>query len=306
MGLKWDLEDAWTLGGLSFMEFAKRVGKEVSDDEITGYAAQLAYNFLFALFPFLLFLTALLAYVPVPNLTDQIMATLGNVLPGEALSLVEGTLGDVVENQRGGLLSFGILAALWTASNAVTAIMVALNRAYGVPEARPFWKTRIIAVLLTVGLALFLVTSILLLMFGPQLGNGIAQRVGLGNVFNIAWAILRWPVILFLVTLSVALIYYFAPNVNQSWKWITPGSVIAVAAWLLASLGFSYYVNNFGNYNATYGSIGAVIVLLTWMYLSAFFLLLGGEINSVIEHASAKGKTPGQKTEPEQQRHQRR
>lgn len=298
MGLKQDLKEVWTLGGLSIAELGKRVGGQISEDEVTGYAAQLAYYFLFAIFPFFLFLTALLGYVPIPDLMDRIMAMLAGVLPGQALSLVEGTLGDVVNKQRGGLLSFGILVAIWTASNAVASIMVALNRAYGVSEARPFWKARLIAILLTIGLALFLLVSMLLLIFGPQLGNWIAQWVGLGEAFTLLWNVLRWPVILFLVIFSVALVYYFAPNVEQSWKWITPGSVLAVLGWLLASLGFSFYVNNFGDYNATYGSIGAVIVLLTWMYLTAFFLLVGGEINSVIEDASAHGKSRGQREEP--------
>lgn len=295
MGLKQDLKDVWTLGGLSVVEAGKRVGKQISEDEITGYAAQLAYYFLFAIFPFFLFLTALLGYVPIPDLMDRIMALLASVLPAQALSLVEGTLADIIGKQRGGLLSFGILVALWTASNAIASIMVALNRAYGVPEARPYWKARLVAILLTIGLALFLLVSMLLLIFGPQLGNWIAQWVGLGGAFTVLWNVLRWPVILFLVIFSVALVYYFAPNVQQSWKWITPGSVTAVIGWLLASLGFSYYVNNFGDYNATYGSIGAVIVLLTWMYLTAFFLLVGGEINSVIEDASTRGKNRGQR-----------
>ena len=149
------------------------------------------------------------------------------------------------------------------------------------------------AILLTIGLSIFLIASIVLLMFGPQIGSWIADLVGLGRAFEIAWNILRWPVILILVMTAVAAIYYFAPDVDQSWKWITPGSVLAVILWILISLGFSYYVNNFGSYDKTYGSIGAIIVLLTWMYVSGFVILVGGEINAVLEHASAEGKAPG-------------
>jgi membrane protein len=274
----------------------RRVVAEVQQDNCAGYAAALAYYFLFALFPFFLFLTALLGYLPIPNLLDRMMAFLAQVMPGEALSLVEDNVRNLVSQQRGGLLSFGILAALWTSSSAITGISDALNHAYDVEEGRPFWKVRGMAILLTIGLSIFLISSIVLLMFGPQIGGWLAGFVGLGGAFEIAWNILRWPVILFLVITAVATIYYFAPDVDQHWKWITPGSVFAVVLWLLVSLAFSYYVNNFGSYDKTYGSIGAIIILLTWMYVSGFVILVGGEINSVIEHASAEGKAPGQKT----------
>lgn len=137
-----------------------------------------------------------------------------------------------------------------------------------------------------------------LLVFGPQIGGWVAGKIGLGDAFNIFWNIARWPVIVLLVILAVACLYYFAPDVEQDWKWLTPGSVFTVIGWLIVSLGFSYYVNHFGSYNATYGSIGAVIILLTWMYLTGLFILIGGEINSEIEHAAAGGKEPGQKELP--------
>jgi membrane protein len=185
---------------------------------------------------------------------------------------------------------------LWTSSSAIVAIADGLNHAYNVEEGRPFWKLRGMAILLTIGLSVFLIGSIVLLMFGPQIGGWIAGYVGLGEAFQIAWNILRWPVILFLVVTAVAAIYYFAPDVDQSWKWISPGSIFAVLLWLVASLGFSYYVNNFGEYDATYGSIGAIIVLLTWMYVSGLVILIGGEINAEIENASEEGKEKGEKT----------
>lgn len=295
-GFTQDLKDSFTTGHLGLRGLVRRVVAEVQQDNCAGYAAALAYYFLFALFPFFLFLTALLGYLPIPNLLDRMMAFLAQVMPGEALSLVEDNVRNIVSQQRGGLLSFGILAALWTSSSAITGISDALNHAYDVEEGRPFWKVRGMAILLTIGLSIFLISSIVLLMFGPQIGGWLAGFVGLGGAFEIAWNILRWPVILFLVITAVAAIYYFAPDVDQHWKWITPGSVFAVVLWLLVSLAFSYYVNNFGSYDKTYGSIGAIIILLTWMYVSGFVILVGGEINSVIEHASAEGKAPGQKT----------
>jgi membrane protein len=288
----------WNLGGLSITALGRRAIQEIHDDDCLGRAAQLAYYFLFALFPFFLVLITLLGYLPLPNLMDRLMDTLAQLLPGDALHLVQDNVRDLITNQRGGLLSFGILAALWTSSSAITAIMDGLNRAYDVEEGRPFWKVRLFAILLTVGLSLFIIVSLVLLTFGPQIGGWIADRIGLGGIFQTAWNVLRWPVIVGLLILAMALVYYVAPDVEQQWHWITPGSVVAVVGWLLASLGFSYYVNNFGSYNATYGSIGAVIVLLTWMYVSGFLVLVGGEINAEIEHAASSGKDPGEKQLP--------
>jgi membrane protein len=283
------------LGGLGVTELARRVGREIQQDECLGRAAQLAYYFLFALFPFFLVLITLLGYLPIPNLLDRLMDMLAQMLPGDALSLVQDHVRELVTGTRGGLLSFGLLAALWTSSSAVTAIMEGLNRAYDVDEGRPFWKVRGLAILLTVGISVFIILSLVLLTFGPQIGGWVADQVGLGRAFQIAWNVLRWPVIVGLLIVAMALIYYLAPDVEQSWQWITPGSIVAVVGWLLASFGFSFYVNHFGSYNATYGSIGAVIVLLTWMYVSGLFVLVGGEINAEIEHASAGGKDPGEK-----------
>jgi membrane protein len=295
---KQKVKEVWKLGGLSVKELGQRVIHEIQQDDCLGRAAQLAYYFLFALFPFFLVLTTLLGYLPVPNLMDRLLETLAEMLPSEALQLVQDHVRELVTNQRGGLLSLGILAALWTSSSAVTAIMDSLNRSYDVEEGRPFWKVRLMAILLTIGLSVFIIVSLILLTFGPQIGGWIADKVGLGSVFKLAWNILRWPVIVGLIIVAMALIYYMAPDVEQEWQWITPGSVVAVVGWLLASLGFSFYVNNFGSYNATYGSIGAVIVLLTWMYVSGFFILVGGEINAEIEHAATGGKDPGEKELP--------
>jgi membrane protein len=284
------------LGGLSLKELATRVIKEVQEDDCMGWAAQLAYYLLFAVFPFFLFLTALLGFLPIPNLLERILGALAMVLPGEAITLLQDNIRQLVTEQQGGLLSFGILAALWSSSSAVVAITAALNQAYDVEEGRPWWKVRGIALLLTMGLSLFLLLAAVLLIFGPQLGRGLASLVGLGTVFEIVWNILRWPVSAGLLMVALALAYYFAPDVEQAWKWITPGAVFAVLATLLASLGFSLYVSNFGSYNKTYGSLGAVIVFLTWLYLTGLCVLVGGEINAEIEHAAPGGKAPGHKT----------
>ena len=290
------LKPAWNLGGLSVTELGKRVFHEVQGDNCPGLAAQLAYYFVFVLFPFFLFLTAFIGFLPIPNLMEQIMNLLGAVVPQEVLVLIQGNVEKLVANQNGGLLSFGILVALWTSSSAITALIDALNRAYDVQESRPFWQVRGTAIALTVGLSLFMIVALVLLMFGPQIGSWIASQVGMGRVFEITWNIVRWPVIVYFLVVAIGLVYYFAPDVEQHWKWLTPGSFFAVVLWILVSLGFAYYVNNFGSYNKTYGTIGVVIVLLTWMYISGLVILVGGEINSEIEHASAKGKDPGEKS----------
>jgi len=284
------------LGGLGITELATRVVKEVQEDDCLGGAAQLAYYLLFAVFPFVLFLTALLGYLPIPNLMERLLAALATLLPGDVVNLLQDHVRQLVTEQKGGLLSFGILTALWASSSAVVAIIDALNRAYDVQEGRPWWKVRGVALLLTIGLSLFIVLAMVFLIFGPQLGDLLASLVGLGKVFELLWNILRWPVGVAMLAVAIAIVYYYAPDVEQEWKWITPGAVFAVLATIVVSLGFSLYVSHFGSYNKTYGSIGAVIVFLTWLYLTGLCLLAGGEINAEVEHAAPTGKAPGQKT----------
>jgi membrane protein len=180
-------------------------------------------------------------------------------------------------------------------ASAMAAIIDTLNRAYGVQEGRPVWKVGGIALLFSIGLPLVLLAAMVLLVFGPQLGGWLATQIGLGTLFQVLWNVLRWPVIVVLLTVALAPVYYWAPDVAQAWRWITPGAVFAILATLSASLGFSYYVTNLGSYDATYGSIGAVIVLLTWMYLTGFCLLVGGEINAAIAPVSPAGKTSREK-----------
>jgi membrane protein len=281
------------LGGVPVTALVKRVLSKAWADDCLGKAAQLSYAFLFALFPFLLFLTTLLGYLPVPNLMEQIIALLAAVLPGDALHLIQDNIRTLVTTQHGGLLSFGIFAALWTAASAIGVIIETMNRAYGVQDGRPFWKVWGIALLFTIGLPLFILVSMSLVVFGPQIGGWMAAQIGLGALFQGLWNVLRWLVSLVLLLVAMAPVYAWAPDVAHAWRWITPGAVFAILATLLTSLGFSYYVTHFGSYDATYGSIGAVIVLLTWMYLTGLFLLVGGEINAAIAHASPEGKPSG-------------
>jgi membrane protein len=261
--------------------------KESQKDEILGRAAQLAYYFLLALFPALLFLTALMGLFPLDQAMPELMEYLRTVLPADALSLLEKYLDNVVRGSSGDILSLGLLGALWASSSGVTAIMEALNVVYGAHETRPYWKVRVIATLLTVGLAGFIIVSITLILYGARIGEWIADMVGLGWLFLIAWHILQWPVAVMLMLFALAIIYYVCPDVEHDWRWVTPGSVCAVSLWVGVSLGFKAYVDHFGNYNAAYGSIAGVIVLMLWLYLTGVVMLLGGEINAQIEHAAA-------------------
>lgn len=257
-----------------------RVARNILKDNCDGYAAQIAFFFIFALFPFLLFLTTLLAYLPVPDLTRLLLKILNRFAPGDVLSLVEDNLHALVSTHKGGLLSFSVVFSLWTASNAVTAIITALNHAFGTVEQRPYWKVRGIAILLVIYFSFFVILSLLLLMFGPRIGVWIAALAGLGNAFTIGWTILRWPVILTLMVTALSALYRYSPVLRLSWRELVPGAVIATGAWVAVSLAFSYYVDNFGSYDKTYGSIGAIIALLVWMYASGFIILVGGEINA--------------------------
>ena len=262
------------------LDLAPRVIRGIRKDNCTGYAAEIAFFFLFALFPCLLTLTSLLAYLPVPDLPQILLRIMGNFIPDTVLSLVEKNLHALVTVQKGGLLSFGVLLSLWTSSNAVMAFQTALNDAYDMEEQRPYWKLRILSVLLVICFTCFILASLLLLFLGPRIGVWIASLASLGNAFTLAWNILRWPVILVLMMTALTALYRYAPSLKLSWRETLPGAVIATGAWVIVTLAFSFYANNFRSYDKTYGSIGAVIALLFWMYASAFLILLGGEINA--------------------------
>jgi len=278
----------WQLGGLTWVELLRRVWGEVQDDEIFDRAAQLAYYSLLALFPALLFLTALMGLFPINTSTSGLMQYLQRMLPGDAFSLIQKYLDSVVQGSGSDLVSLGILGALWASSSWITAIIEALNVAYDATETRPFWKVRLVGIVLTIGVAWFIILSTALVLYGGNMIEWVADRFGLGWLFATTWKLLQWPVIVLLMCVAVAVIYYVCPNIKQDWRWITPGSAFAVGSWILVSLGFKLYVNNFGNFNVAYGAIGGVIVLLLWLYLSGLVILVGGEFNAEIEAAAGR------------------
>lgn len=280
--------------GIGSFELLKRTVKEFSNDDMTTYASALAYRGIFSLFPFLLFLIAMLGMLDLQDFFIWLREQVSLVLPPDALDLVNPVI-DQMQDQKSGVLSVGILVALWSASIGVRSLMNAMNKAYDVEEGRPTWKLMLLAVSYTIGLALILLATAGLMITGPQVMEWLASQIGLKDIVVTLWTWLRWPVIVVLMMLVVALIYYVTPDVEQDFRFITPGSVLAVIVWIAASIGFGIYVQNFGNYDATYGSIGAVIVLLLYFYISAAVLLFGAEMNAVIEHASVEGKDEGDK-----------
>jgi membrane protein len=297
-----------SLGGLGYKELAKRVYAEVLDDDVLGRSAQLSYYFLLALFPALLFLTSLLGYLAGEDsqLRQGLFDSLAAVLPGDASQLVAKTVSDVTQSSGGGKVSFGILATLWAASNGMGAISESLNAAYDLKESRPWWKVRLTAVGLTLSLTLLIVTALVLVLYGHDIADAAAVKLGMGSAFATGWKVIQWPLVFIFVLLAFALIYYFGPDSRaQDWKWITPGAVVGVLLWLLISFAFKAYLSYFNSYSATYGSLGAVIILMLWFYFSGIAILVGGEINSEIENemarqgaadAKEKGeKAPGQK-----------
>jgi membrane protein len=274
------------LGRLTFKELAARTWRETNEDNVLGRAAELAYYFLLALFPMLIFLTSLVGFLP--GLQEAIFTWLAKFVPGEAMRLVSETISDVTRRRSGGLISFGVLGALWAASGGVTAVMGTLNTAYDAREERSFWKVRLIAIGLTVLLALLVVGGTALIMFGDRFAAWLAAELGMARTFTIIWGIVHYLMGLALLFLGLQLIYYFGPNVEQDWKWITPGAVFAVVSLVVASLLFSLYLRFAPDYSATYGSIGAVVVLMLWLYLMGAVILIGGEINAEIAHAADK------------------
>jgi membrane protein len=288
----------WKLGGLSVVELGKRVYREFDKDRILGHSAELAYYFMLALFPALLFLTALLGIFAGPGseMRNSLMQYLSRALPSSASGLVQQTLDQVVQASGGGKLSFGIIAAWWSAAAGIVALSTTLNDVYDVEETRSFIKLRAVALALTVGLAVLIVSALVLVLYGGKIAEILGRSFHLGSAFTITWKIVQWPVVLVFLFVAFALIYYFAPNLkDQKWTWVSPGAVIGVLLWLAASFAFKIYLSYFNSYSATSGALGAVIILMLWLYVSGAAILLGGEINSEIENAAAHHGAPDAK-----------
>lgn len=282
------------LKGVPLVEFFKDLWSEVSEDDIFDGAATLAFYWMLALFPAMIFLLSLLPYLPIENLYEAIMDLFKQALPQESAMLLSGVIEEVTTDQNSGLLSFGILATIWAASNGMYAIMRQLNRTYDVSEARSFLKGRFVATGLTLIFGVVIVIAFSLIVFGGHLQTYLIGLFGYESAWLLFFRIFRWVVIVGLLLAGFAILYYFGPNVDQKFRFITPGSILGSSLLILASLGFQFYVNNFANYAATYGSIGAVIILMLWLYIAGIVILLGSEVNALLEyyHSGGKNKVP--------------
>jgi len=264
-------------------DLGKHVWRLSQHHDILGRAAQLGFYFLLALFPALLGLTALVGLLPIQSIFPRLMGYLQKILPDESLSLVENYLRQITFETDAGMFSLSVLGALVAASWGMMAIIDTLNTVYNVKESRAPWKAGVTAVLLTIGAAVFVIVSITLVLIGESLSQWIADVVGLNELFTSGWAILQWPMIFLFMLLAMNLIYYWAPNIKYEWQWVTPGSVLAVVFWIVVSLAFKFYAENLMNYNLVYGSITGVIILMMWLYFSGLVLLIGGELNAILE-----------------------
>jgi membrane protein len=263
-----------------------RAIKSFVDDDMMTYAAALSFRMLLALFPFIIFLLALLGALGLSDFFDRLVVEARRALPPQTATLIEGVITEIRGQPREGLLSVSILFSLWAASAGVRSLMTALNAAYDVEETRPAWKLFPLSILYTIGLALLSIVAAGLLIVGPLLTQWFAGQIQLSWGAALFWTWLRWPLIILLLLLIFAVIYKVAPNIDQPFRYVTPGSVVGVIAWIVASFGFSLYVQNFGNYGATYGSLGGIVVLLLYFFVSSAVLIYGAEVNAVIHPAT--------------------
>ena len=259
--------------------FYRKFIKQLQIDEVTGLAAQLSFYFLLSLFPLLIFLFTLLAYLPFTQ--DDILNLVRSYTPDDSMVLIEETLGDVMQ-ANGTLLSFGVIGTIWSASNGMNAIIKAFNHAYRVKENRPFYISRGMSILLTFAMIFVFMVALLLPVFGKQIGIFLFDGMGLSEEFLSIWNSLRWVISTIVLFIVFTMLYWLAPNKRLKCLTVLPGSIFTTAGWALVSLLFSYYVENFGNYTATYGSLGGIIVLMIWFYLSGLIIIVGGEINAFL------------------------
>jgi membrane protein len=285
--------------GVSAKQFMRDFYREISDDNVFNGAAALGFYWTLAIFPAIILLMTVIPYLPIDRVDDAIMDLLGQALPDEAYDMVAEVVDQVTSERRGGLLSFSLLATLWAASTGMYAIMQQLNITYGVKEARSVVRGYATSLALIVLFGVLVIGAFSLIVLGGIIQDWIGNRFGFTDVLLTFFGVFRWVVIVLALLLGVAMIYRYGPNVEQKFKFITPGSVFSVSLLIVASLGFAFYTNNLVNYDVIYGSIGAVIILMLWLYITGLVILVGSEINVLLEHCRAEGKRKGEKKEGE-------
>ncbi|MFT5933381.1 MAG: membrane protein [Hydrogenophaga sp.] len=284
-------------------QFLKELYQETQDDNILNGAAALGFYLMLAIFPAMIFVLAIIPYLPIANVDQAIMDLLRQALPASAADMFTGVVKEVTQEQRGGLLSFGLLAALWATSTGMYAIMQQLNITYGVAEGRGFLRARLVAIALSLLFVVLVLGGFSLIVLGGQFQDWLGTRFDLGSALLVFFTVFRWAIILAALMLAFSLIYYMAPNVKQRFRFITAGSVVGVVVLLVASLGFAWYTQGIGNYAATYGSVGAVIVLMLWLFIAGLAILFGSEINVLIERRASGGKQTAERVGGQSRRH---
>jgi membrane protein len=300
------IESLWALGGLTWPELLRRVWGGIGRNDLINRAYELAYNFLLAVFPLLLFLVGLLGIFASEGgkLRTDLFHYLQLALPPSAYDLLFHTMREVIPTSNGGKLTFGLLFALFSGSSGMTQLISTLNAAYEVREQRSWIKVYLVSLGLTLAMSILLIAALFLILAGGQVVASLGRDVGLNAAVFLAIKILQWVVALTFVVFTFAIIYYFAPNVHeQHWYWLTPGSVVGVAVWATASAGLRIYLHFFNSYTRIYGSVGGVIILMLWFYVTGLAFLIGGQINATVEHAAAEhghveAKAPGERVTP--------
>jgi membrane protein len=264
-----------------------------------AFAAGLSYYFVLSLFPALIAMSAVVGFLPVPNLFSQILTLMARFVPADSMGVVRQIVTDVITPHRGALLSFGLLGTLWTASSGFAGMIEALNVAYNVPETRPYWKTRGLAIVLTFLIGGLLLVALGMMLVGPRFGEWMAGALHLSYVWARIWPVVRWMVSGTFIVVAVECMYFLAPNVKQRFFHTLVGAVFAVATWLALSFTLGIYFQRFANFNRTYGALGGVIALMTWLYWSSFVILLGAQINGEVLQANGDGTLPLKQAPPE-------
>ncbi|RSL30884.1 YihY/virulence factor BrkB family protein [Salibacterium salarium] len=260
--------------------FGKTLGKEMQSDRATGLAAEQAFFYMLSLFPLLILILSVLPYFSMDM--DRLMFFIETVLPPQTAAMIEENVIHVVKNDNSGLLTFGVIGTIWSASAGMNAFIKAMNEAFNVKKHRPIWKARFLSIVLTFGMLTSLIIIFILSIFGELLLDMITSYFTLPEQTEVLFQILRWVLTIAVMIALLCCLYFFSPKIKLSFRYVLPGAITATILWQLISFGFSFYVSNFGNYSATYGSLGGVIVLMLWLFLTGLSLVIGGEINAII------------------------
>lgn len=268
---------------MSAKEFGKQFVQRFLDNDLPGIAAELSYYFFFSIFPFLVFIVALTAYLPLQGAMNELLGRIAMVMPKEAMSVIQDNLNSLINHPRPKLLSVGVFITIWSASRGMNALITGLNIAYQVKDRRPYWKIQALAIGMTLASTTMLLLAFTLMVLGGKLGFYLADKLHIGTVYSMVGSWLRWPLSALVLLLTMSVNYQVLPDVQRKFRIFTLGSVVSAVLWVVVTWGFTLYAEHFGNYNAAYGSIGGVIVLLTWLYLSGLIFLIGGQINALTE-----------------------